>query len=150
MGGRVVTLMAPDSYMNRSGVPVVGWVRRHRIAPEQVLVVSDDHDLPWGRIRIRSSGSSGGHKGLDSLIAELGTDRFPRVRVGIATGDESGDLREWVLSEIPVSRAGQVVQVVEMAADAVETVLTRGIGAAMTMFNGRLAFADEDGGLSAK
>lgn len=131
-----VSLMLPTSYMNRSGVPVSGWVRRHRVAPDEVLVALDDHDLPLGRIRLRPGGSSGGHRGLESIILELGSDQVPRLRIGVRTGGECGDLEYHILSKIPPSLHRPVAQVVAVAADAIETALGEGLEAAMNRYNG--------------
>ncbi len=121
--------------MNRSGGPVAQWVRFYKLPFENLLVILDDHDLPLGRIRLRTRGSSGGHRGLEDIILQLGSEDFPRLRVGIRTDEEHPDLMRQVLAKIPPRFKDDVDRVIETAADAVETALDRGLAAAMTRFN---------------
>ncbi len=134
--GGEVNLMIPTSYMNRSGGPVVEWMNYHRLEPADIMVIFDDHDLPLGRIRLRPSGSSGGHRGMDDIIWLLESDQFPRLRVGIKVDSEHPELTDQVLSKIPRLQRGIVDEVVATAADAVETTLEEGIDMAQARFNG--------------
>jgi PTH1 family peptidyl-tRNA hydrolase len=131
-----VTLMLPTTYMNRSGQPVGDWLRYRKFEPSQALVVYDDHDLPFGRIRIRSGGSSGGHNGMEDVIRSLGTDEVPRIKIGIQTSVEHPELRDQVLSPISKSLAEPARRIIEVGADAVEAVLRRGLTIAGNEFNG--------------
>ena len=131
-----VTLMAPTSFMNRSGIPIADWLRYYRLSVENLLVIFDDHDLPLGRIRIRTGGSAGGHRGLEDIIMKLGTFDFPRLRIGIRTDDDIPDLSRQVLSKIPKKYTDDVEQVVQTAADAVEMALAEGYDKVMSYYNG--------------
>ena len=133
-----VSLMIPTSYMNRSGGPVAGWMNYYRIDPIDLLVIFDDHDLPLGRIRLRPSGSSGGHRGMEDIIRLLGTDQFSRLRIGIQAEGEHPELTDQVLSKIPPSHRETVDKVIAAAADAVETLLEKGLQAAMNIYNSML------------
>ena len=131
-------LVKPQTYMNLSGRAVGSVGRFYKIPPQETLVVFDDVDLPLGRLRIRPSGSAAGHNGLKSLIATLGTDLFPRVKVGIGAdnGRPSGDrLVGHVLGKFSEEEKASVAQAVDRAADAVQNALKSGLGAAMNLFN---------------
>jgi len=133
--GEPVVLAKPLTYMNLSGEAVGELVRRLGLKPGQVLVVYDDMDLPVGTVRVRARGSSGGHRGMASVLEALGTAEVPRVRVGIGRPEE--DAVDHVLSRFSPEERAQVDQAVERAADAVETALGEGIHRAMDRFNRR-------------
>ena len=131
-------LVKPQTYMNLSGRAVGSVGRFYKITPQETLVVFDDVDLPLGRLRLRASGSAAGHNGLKSLISTLGTDQFPRVKVGIGTdsGRPAGDrLVGHVLGKFSEEEKAAVAQAVDRAADAVMGALKSGLGAAMNFFN---------------
>ena len=131
-------LQKPQTYMNLSGRAVAGLARFHKLAVREVLVVCDDVDLPLGRLRLRPSGSAGGHNGLKSIIEALGSSDFPRLKIGISTGSgrPAGErLSGHVLGRFDASEQAVVAQVVDRAADAVLTALRDGLGAAMNLFN---------------
>jgi PTH1 family peptidyl-tRNA hydrolase len=132
---RLILFVKPQTFMNLSGQAVVRLSRAHAIPPERILVVYDDLDLPLGRLRLRPEGGSGGHKGMRSIIDALGTQAFPRLRVGIDRPPTGVDPTEYVLR--PFFREEQVLvaEVVERAAAAVECWLEEGILAAMDRFN---------------
>ena len=131
--GRVL-LVKPMKYMNNSGPPLRAALSRTNADPAvDLLVVSDDFNLPLGRLRLRGGGSAGGHNGLRSIIAALGTDEFPRLRVGIGRG---GDDVDHVLSGFRRAELELVREVIATAADAVELWLAEGTEAAMNRFNG--------------
>lgn len=132
--GREVTLAKPLTFMNLSGQAVAALVRHYHLPTEQLLVIYDDLDLPLGRLRLRPSGSSGGHKGLASIMEHLGTSNFPRLRIGIGR-DPTIDPADYVLSPFRPEEMELVQKVLEAAADAVEAVLTQGLQAAMNRFN---------------
>jgi PTH1 family peptidyl-tRNA hydrolase len=131
-------LVKPQTYMNLSGRAVGSVGRFYKITPQETLVVFDDVDLPLGRLRLRASGSAAGHNGLKSLISTLGTDQFPRVKVGIGadSGRPAGDrLVGHVLGKFSEEEKAAVAQAVDRAADAVMGALKSGLGAAMNFFN---------------
>ena len=147
IGGRRVLLARPFTYMNVSGEAVRDLRRRHRLRPENILVIVDDIDLPLGRLRLRAEGSAGGHNGLRSVIEALGTTEFPRLRVGIGRPPEGTDPADFVLTRFTSDEAPVAHASIERAADAVEMTITEGLGAAMNRFNARGADgAASDGG----
>ena len=100
--GRTLVLLKPSTYMNLSGKAVRYWMEAEKIAPENLLVVVDDIALPFGTLRMRPKGSAGGHNGLKSIIASLGTENFSRIRIGIgAKPNPQYDLAAWVLGKLP-------------------------------------------------
>ncbi|MGI5854040.1 MAG: aminoacyl-tRNA hydrolase [Bacillota bacterium] len=138
--GRDVILVKPQTYMNASGEAVGPLARRYDIALDSLLVIVDDMDLPLGRIRFRGSGSSGGHNGLKSLIAHLGSEDFPRLRVGI--GRPVTGAINYVTSVFSKEEMPLWAQTVQTAADAVECFIAEGILAAMNRFNGMIIGQD--------
>ena len=132
-GDAPVVLARPLTYMNLSGEAAAPLARALGLTPAEVLVVVDDMDLPLGRIRIRKEGGAGGHNGLRSLIRYLGTQEFPRVRIGVGRPAESGV--DHVLGAFSREELEPVREAVERAADAVELVLTEGIETAMNRVN---------------
>ena len=135
-GGANVLLMMPQTYMNLSGDAIVQAANFYKVPPERVIVVSDETALPIGRLRIRRGGSAGGHNGLKSVIARLGTDQFPRIRLGV--GDKPHpdyDMADWVLSAFKGQDAADMELVAKKAADAVECYITEGADRAMNKFN---------------
>lgn len=131
--GDGVWLAEPTTFMNASGWAVHKLVSFHKIALPDVLVMVDDVDLPLGRIRIRKSGSAGGHNGLKSIIHELGTTEFPRLRIGV--GRQPGQLTSHVLGHFGTDERLQIEQAVKKAADAAEVFASDGIVKAMNTFN---------------
>ncbi len=98
LAGESALLMKPQTYMNNSGVAVGEAARFHKIPPERVIVVADDISMPCGKLRIRTKGSAGGHNGLKSIIAHLGTDAFPRIKIGVGAPIHGGQEQiDWVL-----------------------------------------------------
>ena len=138
-------LVRPDSYMNDSGRAIAGLIGYFGLPPEGVLVISDDADLEPGSLRIRPFGSSGGHRGLASVIAALGTDQFPRLRIGIGRGSVGARLVAHVLAAIPPDDVQPIQAAIDQAAQAVEVMLQRGVEAAMNRFNVRRRATPEVG-----
>ena len=136
ISGEDVLLVKPLTFMNRSGVAVDRLMAVHGTAPQDVIVVVDDVALDLGRLRVRERGSHGGHNGLRSLIEVLGTEEFPRVRVGIRKGETGDDLAGYVLAPFPDEDVLIVQEAVERAAEAVECCFREGVGNAMNQFNG--------------
>jgi PTH1 family peptidyl-tRNA hydrolase len=135
LAGEDVLLAKPLTFMNRSGVAVERLAARLGLPPAGLLVVVDDLALELGSLRIRERGSHGGHNGLRSLIEVLGTDDFPRVRVGVRKGDSPDDLADFVLSDFPQEDVLVVQESVGRAAEAVECLIREGAPAAMNRYN---------------
>jgi PTH1 family peptidyl-tRNA hydrolase len=129
-----IILMKPMTYMNRSGDSVAGVLRYFRIEPSELLVVVDDVALPLGRLRLRSSGSDGGHNGLGSIIAHVGED-FPRLRLGVGAAADKADLVDHVLGSFSKTESAVVSQSVERATEAIRQVVDDGLETAMNLFN---------------
>jgi len=131
-------LLKPQTYMNDSGRSVRGLSQFYKIMPTETLVIYDDVDLTLGRTRLRLAGSAGGHNGMKSLISSLGTDAFPRLKLGIATesGRPDGDrLVGHVLGKFSDDEKPTLQIIIQRAADAVISSLQSGLGAAMNLFN---------------
>ena len=139
--GEGVWLAQPTTFMNLSGWAVREMASFHKLAPSDVLIVVDDADLPLGRLRIRSRGSAGGHNGLKSVIHELGTVEFPRLRIGV--GRETGGLRNHVLGRFAAGEKAEVDAAVTRAADAAELFAREDILTAMNRFNPAPAASEE-------
>lgn len=138
IGGESVLLMKPQTYMNLSGEAVEEAVRYYKIEPAHVLVVSDEMALPPGRIRIRTKGSAGGHNGLKNIIAHLGTEEFPRIRLGVGEPPHPDyDVKDWVLSTFKNQDAEDMACAAEHAAAAAECYITEGPEKAMNKFNNK-------------
>lgn len=131
-GGRL--LMKPQTFMNLSGEAVGNYAHYHRLEPSQVLVVLDDASLPLGELRVRPTGSSGGHNGLESVLMHLGTEQVPRLRVGIGEPMQI-PLDEYVLSKFSYEEVPLAQESALRAADAVEHANAHGIESAMNSFN---------------
>ena len=135
IGNQPVILAKPQTFMNLSGRSVGRLSRAYHVPPEQVLVIYDDLDLPLGRLRLRAEGSSGGHKGIRSIIDSLGTQAFPRLRVGIDRPPGRMDPVDYVLQPFDRDQKPLVAEALARAVAAVECWLTEGIIAAMDQFN---------------
>ena len=136
-GGCRVLLMKPVTYMNLSGEAVRPAADFYKISPDHVLVISDDTALAVGRLRIRRGGSAGGHNGLKSIIQHLGTDQFPRIRVGVGEKPNPDyDMADWVLGRFQGEDKKAIDAAVKRAADAVECLIGEGVDRAMNRFNG--------------
>lgn len=136
IGGQSVLLMKPTTYMNLSGESVGEAARFYKIPPERVLVISDDVALPQGKLRIRRSGSAGGHNGLKSIIQHLGTDQFPRLKIGVGGKPHPDyDMADWVLGKLQGEDKKAMDEAVRRAADAIECLLRDGIEKAMNKYN---------------
>ena len=132
---RDVVLAKPLSFVNLSGPVIVGLLQFFKIDADDLLVVTDEVNLELGRLRVRASGSAGGHNGLKSVIGALGGADFPRLRVGVGRGDARRDLADHVLAKFDAGERDLVAEVVGRAADAVELFVSEGIAPAMNRFN---------------
>ncbi|NCE63798.1 aminoacyl-tRNA hydrolase [Pseudoflavonifractor sp. 524-17] len=136
LGGEKILLMKPVTFMNLSGESVGQAAAFFKIPPERVLVISDDVALPVGKLRVRRGGSAGGHNGLKSIIAHLGTDQFPRVKIGVGEKPHPGyDMADWVLGRFQGEDRKKIDEAVKRAADAVECLIAQGIERAMSRYN---------------
>ncbi|HJT25334.1 MAG TPA: aminoacyl-tRNA hydrolase [bacterium] len=133
--GREVFLFFPQTFMNESGRAVGPFARYRNIPPEKILVVSDDLDLPVGKIRLRPSGGSGGHHGLDSIIAHLDGSGFPRLRIGISKPPSSLEGANHVLATFTPEEKPKIEKAVERSRDGIETFILKGPEAAMNELN---------------
>ena len=133
--GEAVLLAQPLTYMNLSGQAVRPLVAARRIALERLLVAYDDLDIPLGEIRVRSQGSAGTHKGMQSIVGELGTTKFPRLRIGIGPLPEGRDAAAYVLRRFRRAESESLERGLTRAAEALEMILTGGLEKAMTAFN---------------
>jgi PTH1 family peptidyl-tRNA hydrolase len=135
-----IRLLKPQTYMNNSGQAIRAVIDWYKLPPESVLVIYDEMDLPLGKLRLRLSGSAGGHNGMKSAIAHLGTQNFPRLRIGIGSAkSEKGDKDtvSHVLGKFAPNEAAIMTDVVQLAADAVEYSLKQGVEKSMSLFNNR-------------
>lgn len=135
-GASRVLLCQPQTYMNASGEAVAAVVGFYRVALDRVLVVVDDADLAWGEIRMRPSGSSGGHHGLDSIERHLGTRAYARQRIGIGRLNGAREITGHVLGRFSSTEAQALDKILTVAADQAETWMAAGIQKAMNQFNG--------------
>ncbi len=138
-----VGVLKPETYMNLSGESVAEAMRYLPIEHEDVIVVSDDMELPTGKIRIRKNGGHGGHNGLRSIIQHLGSQEFPRVRVGVGRPDEGRDPTGHLLSRVREDERARFSETVDLAVDALEVVLRDGLDKAMNRYNGNPAISSE-------
>ena len=135
--GRPVDLVVPLTFMNLSGSALEAWRERHGLEPADLLVVVDDVYLPVGMLRLRATGSSGGHRGLESIEQVLGPG-FARLRIGVGAAEDAAAWREHVLDECGGDEDAAVDEALERAADAVECWVADGLIAAMNRFNRRI------------
>jgi PTH1 family peptidyl-tRNA hydrolase len=133
--GDKIFLLKPHTYMNLSGQSVLDAVNFYKIPPEKLLVIYDDMDLPVGSLRIRPGGGTGGHKGMESIIYLLGTDQFPRIRVGIGKPDEHRDTTDHVLGKVYGEDAQKIQVAILSAANAALAIVTQGVDEAMNRYN---------------
>ena len=137
INGEKVLFMKPQTYMNLSGEAVGQAAAFYHLPADHVLVISDEMSLPVGKIRIRPKGSAGGHNGLKSIISSLGTDEFPRIRLGVgAPPHPDYDVKDWVLSVFRDQDAEAIAHAAEQAAEAIETYIKFGSEKAMNKYNG--------------
>ena len=136
LGGERVLVMKPQTYMNLSGEAVKLAGAFYKIPPERVIVISDDVSLPLGKLRIRANGSAGGHNGLKNIIQHLGTDAFPRIKVGVgAPAHPEHEMVDWVIGNFTPAEKKVVSEAVGKAADAAEYLIEKGVSEAQNKFN---------------
>ena len=135
--GQKLLLMKPETYMNASGMAVEQAAQYYKLPPERVLVLFDDISLAPGRIRVRPSGSAGGHNGIKSIISVLHSDEFPRVKIGVGEKPSPEyDLADWVLGQIPKTQQALIDTALQHAAEAALCIVESGCQKAAAEFNG--------------
>ena len=135
--GQKVVLLKPQTYMNLSGESIREAADYYKLLPEEILVIYDDVNLDVGRLRIREKGSAGGHNGMKSIIACLGSDEFPRIRVGVGNKPPRMDLADYVLGRFPEEELPDVRESIKEAAQAAALIVSGQTEAAMNQFNGK-------------
>jgi PTH1 family peptidyl-tRNA hydrolase len=144
IGGGKVLLAKPQTFMNVSGESVKGLLVKHEIAPGDLILVYDELDLPWKSLRIRPDGSAAGHRGVDSIIREIGSKDFPRVRLGIHGGRREKDGVRIVLAKFKRAQKEELDELLDYASQAVESIIAEGVAQSMTKFNRRAPGSNEE------
>ncbi len=142
VSGVPAVLAKPQTYMNLSGPSVKALLQKHSLTPNQIVLIYDDLDLPWASLRVRPSGSAGGHHGVESVIRSVGSNEFARVRLGISPGQKVNGAG-YVLSRFKKAQWKEVDEVLDAAAQAVESILAEGVEKSMTTFNRRAQGSNE-------
>jgi PTH1 family peptidyl-tRNA hydrolase len=137
LGEEEVFLIQPQTFMNLSGDAVREWLRKQPCGPEELVVLHDELDLPWGTIQIRQRGGSAGHHGVESIIGSLDLKEFARVRIGVAPDHPLEDSASYLLRPVRGSRLDSLDEIVDRAADAAEMIVREGVQKAMNQFNRR-------------
>lgn len=136
LAGAKCLVMKPQTYMNLSGEAVGEAARFYKIPPERVLIIYDDVSLPVGKLRVRPAGSAGGHNGIKSVIAHLGTQDFPRIKIGTGAPGGDGDMIDWVIG-VPSQKDREILlESFRRAIEAAECIIGHGCQKAMNDFNG--------------
>ncbi len=135
--GVAIALAKPQTFMNLSGPSVKGLLERYELTPGRLILVYDELALPMGQIRVRPKGSDAGHNGVKSVIGSLGTNEFPRVRLGIRPDHPIGDGAKFVLAPFKKAQMQEVDEMVAQGCAAVESIIADGVEKSMTMFNRR-------------
>ncbi len=135
IAGEKVVLAKPITYMNLSGESVRELMDFYKVTPEEVIVIYDDISLEVGQLRLRTKGSAGGHNGIKSIISHMGTDEFPRIKIGVGDKPKGWDLADYVLGRFAPEEQETMRQTLKDTSDAVKTILTDGIDAAMNQYN---------------
>lgn len=136
IAGERVLLVKPQTFMNLSGESIRDVAEWYKLPMDNIIIIYDDVDLPVGTVRIRPKGSSGTHNGMKSVIYQLQSDEFPRIRIGIGKAPEGWDLADYVLGRFSPEETGAIRESIERAADAAAKIVSSGIAAAMNQYNG--------------
>lgn len=137
IAGEKVIVVKPMTYMNNSGECVGALVNFYKIAPEDIIVIYDDINLDVGQLRIRNKGSAGGHNGIKSIIAHLGSENFPRIRIGVGMKRQGQDLANHVLSKFGKDQLEDIADGMDLAVEAVELMVQGDVNRAMNQYNGK-------------
>jgi PTH1 family peptidyl-tRNA hydrolase len=138
IGGKPVLLARPQTYMNLSGVAIKPLMERNEIPPADLILVYDDLDLPWGNLRVRPKGSGSTHNGINDVIEKLGTQDFPRIRLGVHPGHPLPSGKDYLLSRFTRQQTETLDSFVDLGADAAESVIAEGVEKSMAKFNRRV------------
>jgi peptidyl-tRNA hydrolase, PTH1 family len=144
VAGKRVLLAKPQTYMNVSGESVKGLLVKHEIAPEELILVYDELDLPWQSLRIRPDGSAAGHRGVSSVIQNVGTKNFPRVRLGIHGGRREKDGAQIVLAKLKRAHREELDELLDYTSEAVESIIAEGVEKSMAKYNRRAPGLQEE------
>lgn len=142
LGGERVVLAKPQTYMNLSGLSVARLLEKYELEPGDLLLLSDEIDLPLGMLRVRPRGSAGGHNGLKSIIGAIKTSDFPRLRVGVGPEHEVEDYVSYLLRPFRPGQQKMLTEILEQAAEAVRVIVAEGVQKAMNRFNRRVQPAE--------
>jgi PTH1 family peptidyl-tRNA hydrolase len=137
IGGKTVLLAKPQTFMNLSGIAIKPLMQKNEIPPADLLLVYDELDLPWGALRVRPMGSAAGHNGVTDVIAKIGTQDFPRIRLGVHPGSTLPSGKDYLLSRFTRQQTETLDAFIDLAADATESVIAEGVEKSMTRFNRR-------------
>ena len=137
IGGKKVLLAKPQTYMNLSGIAVKSLLDKNELKPAELLLIYDELDLPWGTLRVRAKGSAAGHNGVTDVIAKLGTQEIPRVRLGVHPGHPISSGVDYLLSRFTRRQTEELDAFVDLAADAAESIIAEGAEKSMAKFNRR-------------
>ena len=144
VAGKKVLLAKPQTYMNLSGESVQGLLVKNEVAPEDLVLVYDELDLPWQSVRIRPTGSAAGHRGVDSVIHCVKTREFPRVRLGVHGGRREKDGAQIVLAKLKGAQKQELDELLDYASQAVESIIAEGVEKSMAKFNRRAQGLNEE------
>ncbi len=144
VAGKRTLLAKPQTFMNVSGESVNGLLVKHEIPAEDLILVYDELDLPWQSLRIRPQGSAAGHRGVDSVIRNVGTNKFPRVRLGIHGGRREKDGARIVLGKLMRAQRLELDEILDHASQAVESIIAEGVEKSMAKFNRRAPGLNEE------
>jgi PTH1 family peptidyl-tRNA hydrolase len=137
IGGKTVLLAQPQTFMNLSGVAIKALLEKNEIPASELILVYDELDLPWGSIRVRPDGRRGSHNGVANVIAKVGTEEFPRVRLGVHPGQPLSSGKDFLLSRFTRQQTEALDSFIDLAADATESIISEGVEMSMTKFNRR-------------
>ena len=144
IGGKTVLLAQPQTYMNLSGVAIKPLMERNEIPPSELLLVYDELDLAWGSIRVRPKGSDAGHNGIADVIEKIGTQEFPRIRLGVHPGHPLSSGKDYLLSRFTRQQKETLDALIDLGADAAESVIAEGVEKSMAKFNRRAQGTNEE------
>ena len=144
IGGKTVLLAQPQTYMNLSGVAIKPLMERNEVAPADLILVFDELNLPWGTLRVRPKGSAGGHNGVIDVIEKIGTQEFPRVRLGVHPGHPLPSGKDYLLSRFTRQQTETLEAFIDLAADATESIIAEGVEKSMAKFNRRAPGSTEE------
>jgi len=144
IAGKTVLLAKPQTFMNLSGVAIKPLMQKNEVTKENLLLVYDELDLPWGSLRVKPQGTAAGHNGAKDVIEKLGTTEFPRIRLGVHPGHPLSSGADYLLSRFTRQQSETLDLFIRLAADAAESVIAEGVSMSMTRFNRRAPGSSEE------